>query len=289
MYNHTMIDCHAHLHHRLLDEKLEDIMTRFKQAGGDYILNSAIDLKSSCKVLAQARQYEEIVPTVAVHPETLIPGADIYISSANGKWIKNNLEELDKILDKYQSVAAIGECGLDYYWVKRENIPERNKIFELQRDLFAGHIEPSKQYNLPLVIHCRDERGDKQCEAEILELLVKKGNSCINGVFHSYTGSLSYLKDILALGFYVSFNGIVTYKNADNVRELLDEVPLDRLLLETDSPFLVPYRSRSAGVKTGDPAFVKEVGSYVADFKGINEKRLWNQVRSNFENLFGLS
>ncbi len=284
-----MIDCHAHLHHRLLDEKLEDLMTRFKEAGGEYILNSAIDLNSACKVLAQARQYEEIVPTVAVHPETLIPGADIHISNANGKWIKNNLDELSKILEKHEDIVAIGECGLDYYWIKRENIPERSEIFKLQKDLFTGHIELAQEYNLPLVIHCRDERGDKQCEAEILELLVKKGNSCIKGVFHSYTGSLSYLKDILALGFYVSFNGIVTYKNADNVRELLHEVPLDRLLLETDSPFLVPHRSRSAGIKIGEPAFVREVGSYVADSKEISEKKLWGQVRSNFKDLFELS
>lgn len=281
-----MIDSHAHLHHRLIDDQLQEVISRFVKSGGKYIVNAGIDLKSCCKVIDQARRFSEILPALAIHPETLIPGADIHVSNANGKWIKNNLDELDKMLEKNDDIAAIGECGLDYYWVKKQDLPGRNSIFQNQKDLFTGHIDLAHKYGLPMVIHCRDKRGDKQCEEEILDLLVKKGNSCNRGVFHSYTGSLHYLKDILALGFYITFNGIVTYKSADNVRELLEEVPLERILIETDSPFLVPQKSRSAGVRVGEPAFVKEIGKYVAEIKNVSIERFWEAVEENFQKVF---
>jgi TatD DNase family protein len=281
-----MIDAHAHLHHRQIKDKLEDIIANFKKAGGKYIVNSAIDLESACIVLDQTRQFSEIIPTVGIHPEVFIPGADIYLSNANSKWIKNNLDELELLLEKYGDIKAVGECGLDYYWVKKQKIAEKQTIFDLQKEMLTGQIKLAKKHSLPLVIHCRDMRDDKQCEAELLELIVKEANSCISGVFHSYTGSLSYLDDILALGFYISFNGIVTYKSAENVRDILQKVPLDRILIESDSPFLAPQKKRSAGIKVGEPAFVDEVAEFAADLKGISKRQLWKAVEENFNELF---
>jgi TatD DNase family protein len=281
-----MFDSHAHLYHRKIKADIANIVQRFVEKGGEYIVNSAIDLATSCVVLDQAEKFAEVLPTIGIHPETFIPGADIYLANANGKWIKNSIEELNKMFTRFDDIVGVGECGLDYYWVKKEGILEHEKIFQLQKDALKAQIHLAKEYDLPLIVHCRDMPGDKQCEADILELIVKEGNSCVRGVFHSYTGSLSHLKDILALGFYVSFNGIVTYRSADNVRELLGHVDLDKILIESDSPLLSPQKKRSAGKKIGEPVFVDEVAEYVADLKDISKAELWKVVGNNFQKVF---
>lgn len=282
-----MIDTHTHLYPPELADVLDSVVERFKNAGGTHIINCATDPSSICEVISQAHTYPEIVPTAGLHPELLVPGSDLFLTGIDEAWIEAHLNELRRTISKHAQISAVGEVGLDYYWIKHERISGRERLFDLQRKLFAGCIDIAVEKNLPLVIHCRDEQGDKQAEAETLKLLVDCGSGT-KGVFHSYTGSLSYLEDILGLGFFVSFNGIVTYKNADNVRKLLDAVPLDHLLLETDSPFLVPNSVRATGVRICEPAFVKEVGQFVAKHKGISEDRLWEQTDRNAREVFGM-
>lgn len=283
-----MIDVHAHLHNLEISDQIDAVVKRFVKAGGEFIISSGVDLESDQVVLDQSRKFKEVLPTVGLHPEIVIPGCDLYISGVTPDWIEKNIQQLRKLLTDHSDIVAIGECGLDYYWVKKERLSGQDRIFRQQKDLFSRQIELAHEFDLPLVIHCRDDFGDKQCEDEILELLVKVGNSCIKGIFHSYTGSLSYLDDILALGFYISFNGIITYKTADNVRELIDAVPDDRLLIESDSPLLVPQKRRSAGIRVGEPMFVDEVAECIAKRKGIEVKNLWRVVKENVYRLFDL-
>ena len=281
-----MIDTHAHLYAPELANNVENVLNRFAGAGGKYIINCAASPESCTDVIALAQKHPQTKPTVAIHPELAVPGCDIYNPSISEKWIDRQLDNLNDLLAKHNEIIAVGECGLDYYWIKRERLQNRTHMFDLQKQMLKGCVELGLEHNLPLVLHCRDENGDKQAEAEILELLTKVGKGKTRGVFHSYTGSLSYLKDILALGYYVSFNGILTYRSANNVRELLDATPDDKLLLETDSPYLVPNNLRSTGVKVCEPVFIQEVAEFVAKRRKMRTEKLWEVVEQNAGELF---
>lgn len=283
-----MIDTHAHLYVAELRDNVNEILQRFESAGGTCVINCAADLESSHEVISQSLEHPITIPTVGLHPELIVPGTDIFIDGIDEGWIERNVEQLQRLLEQHNNIVAIGEIGLDYYWIKRERLEGMTKLYELQKELLAKQIEFAKEVNLPVVIHCRDETNDKQAESEILELLVKVGGSKVKGVFHSYTGSLRYLEDILDLGFYVSFNAIVTYKSGDNVRELLDATPAEQLMLETDSPWLVPNRHRSSGARICEPAFVDEVAEFAAKRKGLTKERLWKIVEENATELFGV-
>lgn len=283
-----MIDVHAHMYKEDMLGDIAAVIERFSAEGGKYIINSAADLSSSHDVIAQAIEHSELKPTVGLHPELVVPGTDIFVCGIDESWIKTNIAEIRSLLKKHTEIVAIGECGLDYYWIKRERLGDRKDLFDIEKKLFIEHVILAQEFKLPLIIHCRDEDGDKQAEAEIIDLLVRYGPS-VKCLFHSYTGSLSYLEDILGLGAYVSFNGIVTYKNADNVRTILHEVPFDRLMIETDSPWLVPNKHRSVGIQVCEPMYVKETALFVAQEKGVTVERLWKQVEENSERLFGES
>ncbi len=283
-----MIDAHAHLYTPEIASIIDEVMRRFRDAGGTYVVDSATDPSSIQDVIAQAAAYPGILPTVGLHPEILVPGTDIFIKGTDEAWIDVHCSNLEKTLLAEKSIIGIGECGLDYYWLKKEPLGITEELQHRQKSLFSRQIEFARKHDLPLVIHCRDAMHDKQVEAEILKLLVDVGKGCVRGIFHSYTGSTSYLDDILGIGFYVSFNGIVTYKNAGNVRAILDKVPLDRILIETDAPLLVPNRRRSMGVRVCEPLFVDEVAECVAKRKGVTVDRLWSTVEKNFRTLFRL-
>lgn len=287
-YIRAMIDTHTHCYVPEIKDNLNEVVQRFENAGGKYIVNCAADLSSSHEVISQAIEFPNTMPTVGLHPELIVPGTDIYIDGIDEKWIEKNIEQVQRLLDEYKNIVAVGEIGLDYYWIKRERLEGMTRLYELQKDLLAKQIDLAREAELPVVLHCRDEDNDKQAESEILELLVKVGESKVKGVFHSYTGSMRYLEDILALGFYVSFNGIITYKSGDNVRELLDATPVEQLLLETDTPWLVPNRYRSAGARVCEPAFVDEVAEFAAKRKGLTKERLWKIVEKNSKELFGV-
>lgn len=283
-----MIDTHAHLYEREFDASRPDVLKRFKDAGGLYVINAAVNPETTHKSIALALQYPGLLyTTVGLHPEIAVPGSEDFFEGISMKWIDSQYEMFNSLISEYSSVVGVGECGIDYFAVKRERMLSLQRIQEQQHMLFTSCIKLAKETDKPLVVHCRDSEGDKQAEAECLELLVKHGGASIRGVFHSYTGSLDYLDDILNLGFYVSFNGIVTYRNAENVREILVKVPLDRILLETDAPLLVPHRLRSSGIKMCEPLFVQEVAETVAKRKNVSVAKLWEQVKTNSKKLFG--
>jgi TatD DNase family protein len=167
-------------------------------------------------------------------------------------------------------VIAIGECGLDYYYDKSDRAA--------QRDRFGAHIEAARATGLPLVVHTRDAEEDT---AAILERAVNAGG--VRGVLHCFTGSRTLAEKALGLGFYVSLSGIVTFKNAQDLQETAKIIPDERLLVETDSPFLAPVPHRG---QTCEPAFVADTARFVAELRGVDAETLAQQTTANFFKLF---
>ena len=170
---------------------------------------------------------------------------------------------------KHPKVVAIGETGLDYYYAEQ--------TAQLQRDAFALHIQCANQLNKPLIIHTRDACDDT------IAIMDEHQADKVGGVFHCFTEDWEMAKKGIERGFYISISGIVTFNNAANVREVVKKVPLDKLLVETDSPYLapVPYRG-----KQNQPAYVREVAEFVAQLKGVSLETLAQQTTDNFFTLF---
>lgn len=284
----NMIDSHTHLHLQPLSADVDGVIDRFVQHGGDLILSNAIDVESAHREVEVALEYEQVYCTAGIHPEITIPGSQIYNEYVSDEWIEKEVLKIGKIVDKHKKVLAVGEAGLDYYWVKKLNCENSERIYSLQKHLLKLQLDLAIKKKLPVVLHCRDIEGDKHCESDILKVISCQCGSCVRGLFHSYAGSLSYLDEILDLGFYISFNSIVMFDGAENVRQILDKVPDDKILLETDAPFLIPSTYKKKGLTTSEPYMIDAVANYVAQRKGWTIDRLWEIVDSNFKLLFGI-
>jgi TatD DNase family protein len=206
-------------------------------------------------VLALAEQYENFYATVGIHPDY----EDIP---------EFTVEELIN-LAQHPKVVGIGETGLDYFRLTGD--------LEWQRDRFRKHIHAAKQVKKPLIIHTRSAAKDT------IQIMQQEGADEVAGVMHCFTESYEVAKQAMDLGFYISISGIVTFKNAADLREVVRQVPLERLLIETDSPYLapVPYRG-----KTNQPAFVKYVAEEIAKIKGISLEEVAQTTTNNFFRLF---
>jgi TatD DNase family protein len=283
-----MIDSHAHLHYEPLASNIESVVNSFTAEEGKYILSCATNFETATQELGFSMEYETVLTAIGIDPEVCIPGSDIYFSGISHDWIDKNVSKVEDLLKKHKDVVAVGEIGLDYYWVKKNKISKPENVYEIQKYLLGKQLKLASKYDLPVVIHCRDIEGDKHAESDILSLITCECDSCVRGVFHSYTGSQDYLSDILNLGFYISFNGIVTYDGAKNVRDILRKVPQDKILLETDAPLLVPAKYKKLGYKTSEPKMIDEVADFVAKQLGLEEDRLWEIVENNFKRLFNV-
>ena len=251
------IDTHAHIFDSQFDEDREDVIKRIKAANIQKVV--VVGFSKETNDLAQnlALKYDFLYPTVGYHPSEANEITDEDILS---------LEETIKT----SKVYAIGECGLDYYWVSD------NK--DKQKWLFKKQIELSIKYNLPLVIHCRDAISD------VYEIL-KEYNGNVKFVMHCYSGSVEMAQNFLKLGGYISLGGPVTFKNAKTPKEVAINVPLDRLLIETDCPYLapVPYRG-----KRNEPAYVRNVLAEIAALKNMDIMELEKILDNNSINFFNL-
>lgn len=197
-----------------------------------------------------------------------------------------------KFKKNIENIKAIGETGLDYYQYNL-NLSETNEqkaiLKEIQKLSFSEQIKLALEYKLPMSIHARDVQGESQTVKDAMRLLAQEGKGLVKGCFHSYTGDISLVQDILDLGFYIGFNAIITYKSGENVREILKQVPLERILLETDGPFLPPQsvrKNKNIKEKFAQPSDVKEVLKVISEVKAIDENKLENMLDRNFENLF---
>ncbi len=209
------------------------------------------------EILATAERHDDVWASVGVHPHE----ADAHPDLGAAALVEGA---------QHPKIVAIGECGLDYYY--------DNSARPAQRERFEAHIEAARATGLPLIVHTRDAEDDT---AEILGAATKQGG--VTGVLHCFTGSLDLARKALDFGFYVSLSGIVTFKNARDLQETARQIPLDRLLVETDSPFLAPVPNRG---KLCEPAFVADTAAFVAELRGEAPDELGEATTANFFRLF---
>lgn len=290
-----MHDSHIHLNLSPLDRNLDEIISNFEKMGGKYILSQTTDNIDIDLTMALAKRYPNIIEVaIGLHPTmfeeiTLQKGITKNIYDISQTY----LQEWVKLFEKYQKeIKAVGETGLDYYQFDiPQNIPSEIifQLKEIQKLSFTKHIELAIKYDLPMSIHARDTQGESQSVEDALRLVAQEGKGKIRGSFHSYTGDIKYLQDILDLGFYVGFNAIITYKSGENVREILKQVPLERILFETDGPFLPPQSVRKNNCikeKFAQPSDVREIMGVAADIKGVSVEELEKITDENYERLF---
>lgn len=253
-----IVDSHCHLDCLDLDKydgQLQAALTAASQNGVEHFLCVCIDLKNFPKVLAIAEQYPNIHASVGVHPNHKDDPTP-------------SVEELLE-LAKHPKIVAIGETGLDYFYHKDDN--------EWQRERFRNHIRAANHCQKPFIVHTRDAREDT--------LRIMKEEGAQSGVMHCFTETWEMAKAALDMGFYISFSGIVTFKNAKELKEVAKKVPLDRILIETDSPYLAPVPFRG---KPNEPAYVKHVAEYLAELRGDSFDNIARVTTDNFYRLFAL-
>jgi TatD DNase family protein len=253
-----LIDSHCHLNYAGLAEREEEVLTNARARGIAGFLNISTRQSEWGDVVGAAERNTDVWATIGVHPHEADAHPDLGASA---------LVEAAA----HPRVVAIGECGLDYYYDKSDRAA--------QRDRFQAHIEAARQTGLPLVVHTRDAEDDT---AEILTRAVGKGG--VTGVLHCFTGSADLAIKALDLGFYISISGIVTFKNAKELQEVAKAIPQDRLLVETDSPFLAPVPHRG---QTCEPAFVADTAGFLSDLRDEPLDELAEATTANFFILFG--
>lgn len=252
-----MIDSHAHLDEERFDEDRDELIKSLKENAISYVINPSSDMETSRRVVELSNKYDNIFAAVGIHPH-----------DAEG-FKEEDLDELRE-LSKDERVVAIGEIGLDYYY---DNSPR-----DIQKEVFRKQLELSHELDLPVIIHTRDAMGDTYD-------ILKEFEGRVRGVMHCYTGSIEMAEKFMKLGFYISIAGPVTFKNAVNVREMAKQIPLERLLIETDSPYLAPVPNRG---KRNDPTNVRYVADMLANLKEIQIDKIIEHSRENTVELFSL-
>ena len=253
----NLFDSHCHLNDKSI--KVKKAISNAKERGIDTFLVVGWNVRSSKKAVRIAKRYDGVYAAVGVHPENY------------AEEHKNALKTIEK-LAKNDKVVAIGEIGLDYHWKCDEETKENQKIW------FINQIELANKLKLPVSIHARDASED------VYEIL--KEHPIENGfVLHCYSGSPEMMKEFAKLGAYFGFDGPITYKNSKTPKRCVIECPLDRLLVETDSPYLppVPYRG-----KKNEPAYIKEIFNEMVKLRETTPEELSEALNNNFERLFGV-
>jgi len=267
-----LIDVHAHLE-TLKDLKI--ILLRAKEAGVSKIITcgSSIEWSRKCVDLAEnGSNLVEIYACCGIHPQD---GKEELESLGSGY-----IDQLRQLVDSSKKVVAIGECGLDY-GLKTDNGQMTTDEKEFQKRLFQEQVNLASELKLPIVIHCRNAWSD------LLDILsdVSGQMSVVRGMFHSWTGSLNDAKRAIALGFYISFSGILTFKNAGEIVDVAKWAPEDRILVETDTPFLTPIPLRG---KQNEPKNVRITVQFLAELRGKSLDTIAEATTRNAENLFNL-
>jgi TatD DNase family protein len=256
----VLIDTHAHLDDERFKDDLPDVLERAKQADVRRVVTIATTAASSATAIELARRFPMLVATVGIQPNHVAEAAP------------NAWDQVCRLASSPE-VVAIGETGLDRHW---DFTP-----FAQQEDYFARHLELARQTQRAVVIHCRE------AEADVVRMLREQfeRHGPLRGVMHSFTGDCATADACLAMGLYLSFAGMVTYKNAQELREIARTVPLDRLLVETDSPYLAPVPVRG---QRNEPAFVRHTATCLARVLGVDLDVLAAQTTTNACTLLGL-
>lgn len=253
-----LIDSHAHLDHRQFAEDREAVILAAQTKGVGQILSIGCDLNSSVINAQLAAQHPDIYAAVGIHPHD---AADFDAAA---------LEKLTRLLQQ-PKVVAVGEIGLDYY---RNRSPQ-----DLQQQAFREQIKLAIKVGKPIVVHDRDAHED------VLQILREENAAAVGGVLHCFSGDLEMARDCLDLGFYLSFTGTITYPKNDDVRTLLQQLPIDRILLETDCPYLAPQPFRG---KRNEPAYLLHTARTLAEIKGLSLADVARITSRNCYDLFGI-
>ncbi len=253
-----LVDSHCHLNMLDLtsyDGEMKNLIQAAKDEGVEKFLCVGVNLTDALEPIQIAEQFDEVKASVGVHPSEEIEG------ELNAKDIIE--------LASHDQVVAIGETGLDYHYNEGD--------LTWQRDRFRLHINIAKELAKPLIIHTRDAKVDT------MTILVEEGACECGGVMHCFTEDWEMAQQALDIGFYISIPGIVTFKNASQIVEVASKVPMDRLLIETDSPYLAPAPFRG---KKNEPKYVKYVAQKIAEIRGITFDEVANATTKNYERLF---
>ena len=253
------IDSHCHLDFPELAQDLDAILARMRENRVDRALCVSVTLEDFPRVLALAQAHENLYASVGVHPDypdCLEPDVPTLVRLA-----------------AHPRIIATGETGLDYF--RAQGDPAQTH--EWQRERFRVHIRAARQSGKPLIVHTRS------ASADTLAILKEEGADAIGGVMHCFTETWEVARAALDLGFYISMSGIVTFRSAQSLREVAAAVPLDRLLIETDSPYLAPVPHRG---KTNEPGLVRHVGEFIAQLRGLDAASLADATTANFFRCF---
>ena len=252
-----IFDTHAHYDDAQFDADREALLSAMPENGVGLILDPGCDLESSRAAIALAEQYPHIYAAVGYHPENCAPYTDADL-------------DILRRLAQHPKVVAIGEIGLDYYW-------EQNPPKEFQQAVFRAQLALARELSLPVIVHDRDAHAD--CLAIVKEFPE------VRGVFHCYSGSVEMARELWKLGWYLGLDGPVTYKNARRTVEVAAEVPLERLLLETDSPYMAPVPKRGT---RNDSRNIRCIAEKIAEIRNMTADAIIRVSAENGRRLFGI-
>ncbi len=257
------IDTHAHLNFSDFGKDLDSVILRAQKAGVKKIINIGTRFASSQKTIELAEKYSGIFATVSLHPIHVLD------------------EEFDfekfKKLARHPKVVAIGETGLDYK--EEEGQKTTEDLRELQEKVFKGFLKMATEFQKPVILHCRE------AEEDLIKILSTQ-KELPKGVMHCFGRDLDFAKKILDLGFLISFTGSVTYNLSKKTRRVIEEISLDKIMIETDCPFMTPFAQRQKGIKRCEPAFVPEVAKKIAEIKKLPMSEVAKKTTQNAEKLF---
>jgi len=254
-----LFDTHVHLNAEQFNEDLQEVIDRAQAEGVERMVVVGFDRPTITKAIELCETYEFIYASVGWHPVDAID-----MKPEDLEWLRE--------LSTHPKVVALGEMGLDYHWDKSPK--------DIQKEVFRKQIQLAKEVNLPIIIHNREATSD------IVEILKEAGAAEVGGIMHCFSGSVETARKCLEMNFYISLGGPVTFKNAKKPKEVAEAVPLDRLLIETDCPYLAPHPYRG---KRNEPAFVKLVAEQIAELKGITYEEVAKATTENAKKLFDIN
>ncbi|CAK6470107.1 TatD family hydrolase [Peribacillus castrilensis] len=254
-----LFDTHVHVNAEQFNEDLEDVIERAKEAGVDNMVVVGFDRPTIIRAMELIETYDFMYAAVGWHPVDAID-----MTEDDLQWIEE--------LSNHPKVVAIGEMGLDYHWDKSPK--------DVQMEVFRKQIRLAKKVGLPIIIH------NREATADIVNILKEEEASRVGGIMHCFSGSAETALDCINMNFYISLGGPVTFKNAKKPKEVAAAVPLDRLLIETDCPYLAPHPYRG---KRNEPSYVKLVAEQIAEIKQLTIEEVSQATTENAKKLFGIN
>ncbi|WP_280772206.1 TatD family hydrolase [Salipaludibacillus daqingensis] len=254
-----LFDTHVHLNADQFEDDVEEVITRARDVGVENMVVVGFDEKTIKIAMALVEKHDFLYAAVGWHPVDAIDLTEEYLT-----WI-------EKLAD-HPKVVAIGETGLDYHWDKSPK--------DVQKEAFRKQIHLAKRVKLPIIIH------DREAHQDIVDILKEENAEDVGGIMHCFGGSVEIAQQCLKMNFHISFGGPVTFKNAKRPKEVAKEVPINRLLIETDAPFLAPHPYRG---KRNEPSYVKLIAEQIAELREVRYEEIAKETTANAKRLFGIS